>query len=68
MSNEPKSPSVTQSRGLYGQRASRSADASRRLEFERLARLSAFQRVLLALELKQREGLLGSESPEQAGG
>ena len=68
MSDEPKSPSVTRSRGLYGQRASRSADASRHLEFERLAQMSAFQRVLLALELKHRAGLLDSESSKKTGG
>jgi hypothetical protein len=68
MSDEPKSPSADPSRGLYGQRSSRSADASRRLEFERLARMSAFQRVLLALELKHRARLLGPESSKQAGG
>jgi hypothetical protein len=41
-------------RGLYGQRPSKSADAARRHEFERLAAMSPKQRVLLALYLGRR--------------
>ena len=61
MAADPHDPKAAQPRGLYGQRASRSADASRRLEFERLAKLRPYERVLLALELKQRATLLGVE-------
>ncbi|NBD10458.1 MULTISPECIES: hypothetical protein [Corallococcus] len=41
-------------RGLYGQRPSKSADAARRLQFERLAAMTPRERVLLALSLKER--------------
>jgi hypothetical protein len=41
-------------RGLYGQRPSKSADAARRLPFERLAAMTPRERVLLALSLKER--------------
>lgn len=68
MSDDPSQPSAVPPRGLYGQRPSRSADASRRLEFERLARMSAFERVLLALELKHRAGLLRPVDPTRGQG
>ncbi|RYZ10976.1 MAG: hypothetical protein EOO70_10015 [Myxococcaceae bacterium] len=41
-------------RGLYGQRPSKSADAARRSQFERLAAMTPRERVLLALSLKER--------------
>ncbi|NNB93731.1 hypothetical protein HJC10_06380 [Corallococcus exiguus] len=41
-------------RGLYGQRPSKSADAARRAQFERLAAMTPRERVLLALSLKER--------------
>lgn len=66
MSADPYDPKAAQPRGLYGQRASRSADATRRLEFERLAKLRPYERVLLALELKQRASLLGVGAPGAA--
>lgn len=71
MAADPHDPRAARPRGLYGQRASRSADASRRLEFERLAQMSAYERVLLALELKQRGallGLVGEPSSAKGGG
>lgn len=50
---------VPTTRGLYGQRPSKSADAARRREFERLAAMSPRERVLLALSLKERRRLMG---------
>lgn len=41
-------------RGHYGQQPSKSADAARREEFEALRAMTAYQRVLLALELGTR--------------
>jgi hypothetical protein len=49
---------VPANRGLYGQRPSKSADATRRREFERLAAMSPRERVLLALSLKERRPLM----------
>ncbi len=50
---------VSATRGLYGQRPSKSADAARRREFERLAAMSPRERVLLALSLKERMRFMG---------
>ncbi|WP_375768278.1 hypothetical protein NR798_42450 [Archangium gephyra] len=50
---------VPATRGLYGQRPSKSADAARRREFERLAAMSPRERVLLALSLKERMRFMG---------
>ncbi|MGE6757029.1 hypothetical protein ACQKGO_03360 [Corallococcus interemptor] len=50
MSSDDTSPP----RGLYGQRPSKSADAARRAQFERLAAMTPRERVLLALSLKER--------------
>ena len=66
MAADPHDPKVAQPRGLYGQRASRSADGSRRLDFERLAKMRPYERVLLALELKQRARLLGGQGRSAA--
>jgi len=59
---------VPANRGLYGQRPSKSADAARRREFERMAAMTPRERVLLALSLKERMRLLrGSAESSQAG-
>jgi hypothetical protein len=49
---KPRSPT----RGLYGQRPSKSADASRRAEFARIEALTPQERMLKALELRRLMG------------
>jgi hypothetical protein len=46
--------STESTRGLYGQRPSKSADAARRREFAEIAAMTARERVILALSLKER--------------
>jgi len=59
---------VPATRGLYGQRPSKSADAARRREFERMAAMTPRERVLLALSLKERMRLMrGPSESSQAG-
>jgi hypothetical protein len=59
---------VPATRGLYGQKPSKSADAVRRREFERLAAMSPRERVLLALSLKERMALMGVPSERSPAG
>lgn len=54
-------------RGLYGQRPSKSADAARRREFERIAAMTPRERVLLALSLKERARLMSASARPLAG-
>jgi hypothetical protein len=53
---------VPPTRGLYGQRPSKSADAARRREFEETFAMSPMERVLLALELGELSVVLGAPS------
>jgi hypothetical protein len=67
-SKELRVSDVPATRGLYGQRPSKSADAVRRREFERVAAMSPRERVLLALSLKERMRLMGGAAEgSQAG-
>ena len=59
---------VPANRGLYGQRPSKSADAARRREFERMAAMTPRERVLLALSLKARMRLMGEPSERSQAG
>jgi hypothetical protein len=64
MSDNPTPP-----RGLYGQRPSKSADAARRSQFERLEAMTPRERVLLMLSLKERARSMAGDaahSPEEA--
>ncbi|WP_143195877.1 hypothetical protein [Archangium sp. Cb G35] len=57
---------VPATRGLYGQRPSKSADAARRREFEETFAMSPMERVLLALELGEVSLLLEAPSRSRA--
>jgi hypothetical protein len=59
---------VPATRGLYGQRPSKSADAARRREFERMAAMTPRERVLLALSLKARMRLMREPSERSQAG
>lgn len=54
-------------RGLYGQRPSRSADGARKREFERIAAMTPKERVLLALSLKERARFMRAPTQPLAG-
>jgi hypothetical protein len=57
---------VPTTRGLYGQRPSKSADAARRREFEETFAMSPMERVLLALELGEVSLLLSAPAQSRS--